>query len=159
MPSPAAAETSARIAPIVIDLVVRCPPQRAFDYFTRDIGRWWPLESHSVGLRDAVDVRVEPREGGHVVETLRDGSESVWGTVLAWKPGARFSMSWHPGRDAGTAQRVDVAFAPHADGTRVTLRHDGWEALGADASSVRDRYVPGWGLVFEQRFGGYCSAR
>ena len=31
------------LAPIVVDLVVPCPPDRAFDYFTRDIGRWWPL--------------------------------------------------------------------------------------------------------------------
>lgn len=156
--SPAAVKMQTQIPPVVVEIVVHCPPQRAFDYFTRDIARWWPLDSHSVGQADAIDVRIEPREGGRVIETLKDGSTSAWGTVLAWRPGSHFAMSWHPGRDETTAQRVDVTFASHPEGTRVKLVHDGWEALGDEAADVRDRYVPGWKLVFDQRYGGYCAA-
>lgn len=147
----------AEIAPIVVDLVVGCPPQRAFDYFTRDIGRWWPLESHSVGGGQAQDVRFEPRAGGRLVETLRDGAESVWGRVEEWRPGAFVRFSWHPGREAATAQWVEVAFAANPAGTRVTLTHGGWEALGATAAATRSNYVGGWAFVFGERYGGYCA--
>lgn len=153
--SPASA--TAEIAPIVVDLIVGCPPDRAFDYFTRDIGRWWPLASHSVGGAQALDVRFEPRAGGRLVESLRDGSESTWGTVEAWRPGERVRFSWHPGREPATAQWVEVTFARNPAGTRVTLTHGGWERRGETAAEQRGTYVGGWQFVFAERFGGYCA--
>jgi hypothetical protein len=154
---PARPAAAVEIAPIVVDLVVGCPPQRAFDYFTRDIGRWWPLASHSVGGEAAKGVRFEPRKGGRLVETLPDGSETTWGTVEDWRPGERVRFTWHPGREAATAQWVEVAFAANPAGTRVTLAHGGWEALGNAAAATRGNYVTGWQLVFGERFGGYCA--
>lgn len=146
------------LAPIVVDLVVSCTPVAAFDYFTRDIARWWPLPTHSVGGERAQSVRFEPRVGGRLVETLADGSESTWGTVEAWQPGERVRFSWHPGRDAATAQWVEVAFAANPAGTRVTLTHGGWERLGDEAAETRGNYVPGWQFVFGERFADYCAA-
>ena len=154
---PAAASIPAALAPIVVDLVVGCPPERAFAYFTRDVGRWWPLASHSVGREKAKDVRFEPGVGGRLVETLADGSTSAWGTVEAWHPGERLRFTWHPGRSPATAQWVEVTFAAHPSGTRVTLTHGGWGNLGEDAHATRGNYVPGWQLVLVDRFGGYCA--
>lgn len=152
------AVADAALAPIVVDVVVPAPPARAFDYFTRDIARWWPLATHSVGEADAVDVRFERHVGGRLVESLRDGSQCVWGTIDAWEPGVRLGFSWHPGRDPSTAQRVEVTFAVHADGTRVTLTHGGWERRGDEAAAVRGNYVGGWKIVLVERFGDYCKA-
>ena len=95
------------LAPMVLETTVPCPPERAFAYFTRDIARWWPLTLYSRGGADAQDVRFEPRVGGGLVETTRDGAAHRWGTVDAWDPGARIAFSWHPGRDDSAAQRVD----------------------------------------------------
>jgi uncharacterized protein YndB with AHSA1/START domain len=67
-------------------------------------------------------------------------------------------MTWHPGRAASTAQRLEVRFDEHDGGTRVTLVHSGWHALGADAAEVRQGYVAGWALVFDERFGGYSAS-
>jgi hypothetical protein len=156
--NPAAASVSSALAPVVVDLVVPCPPSRAFDYFTRDIGRWWPLETHSVGRDRAEGVRFEPRVGGRLVETLADGREATWGTVEAWQHAQRLRFSWHPGRDASTAQWVEVTFAANPAGTRVTLQHCGWERLDAKAIETRDHYVGGWAFVLGERFGGYCTA-
>lgn len=158
MPADPAVADANVLAPIVVEVVVAVPPARAFDYFTRDIARWWPLRTHSVGEADAVGVRFEGRAGGRLIESLRDGSECVWGTIEAWEPGARLRFSWHPGRDASTAQTVDVTFVAQAGGTRVTLTHDGWERRGDDAAKARDNYVGGWKLVLGERFGGYCDA-
>ena len=156
--SPAVADPSHALAPIVVDVVVPCPPDRAFDYFTRDIGRWWPLATHSLGEADAADVRFEPRVGGRLVETLRDGGEHVWGEVTAWRPGSQVAFSWHLGRDPSTAQCVDVQFAPTPGGTRVTLTHGGWERLPEGGETMRERYANGWKGVFVERFGAYCAS-
>ena len=154
--SPAVADPTAAIAPIVVDVVVPCPPDRAFDYFTRDIGRWWPLATHSLGEANAVDVRFEPRVGGRLVETSRDGGEHVWGEVTAWQPGRLVAFSWHLSRDPSTAQCVDVRFTPAPEGTRVTLTHGGWERLPQDGATMREGYASGWKTVFVERFGAYC---
>ena len=148
--------TPAALDPIVIDLVVPCPPERAFDYFTRDIGRWWPLATHSCGEADAVALALEPRIGGLLVEHTRDGTRHVWGEVTAWEPGRRVAFTWHPGRGIDWATHVDVAFAAHPSGTRVTLTHDGWDARD-DGARARENYADGWRLVLVERFGRYCS--
>jgi Activator of Hsp90 ATPase homolog 1-like protein len=155
--STAVADPQGALAPIVVDLVVPCPPDRAFEYFTRDIGRWWPVGTHSLGGQDATDVRFEPRAGGRLIESQRDGSEHAWGTVTSWQPGRQVAFSWHLNRDPVTAQWVDVRFAPNPTGTRVTLTHGGWERRD-DGAQVRESYVGGWKIVFNERYGGYCAS-
>jgi len=145
------------LAPLVFTLVVPCPPARAFDYFTRDIGRWWPLAGHSVGQAEPVGVAFEPHLGGRLVETLKDGSTRLWGHVTTWVPGRKLSFSWHPGRDASGAQSVEVSFVAHAEGTEVTLTHGGWERLGAEARAKRQQYQNGWPKVFGEAFGAYAG--
>jgi hypothetical protein len=152
------AAVDAPTTPVVAEVVVPCPPDRAFDYFARDIGRWWPLDTHSVGRANARGVRFEPRVGGRLVETLAEGSEAAWGTVETWCPGERLRFSWHPGREPATAQWVEIAFAPHRDGTRVVLTHGGWERLGERAAATREGYVGGWAFVLGERYGGHCAA-
>jgi uncharacterized protein YndB with AHSA1/START domain len=153
---PAAADSA--LAPIEIDVVVPCDAARAFDYFTRDIARWWPLDRYSCAEQDAVGVAFEPRVGGRLVETARDGTEHPWGTVSAWEPGRRLAFSWHPARDPATAQRIEVAFRDTGHGTRVTLTHGGWEALGKRAAASRDAYRNGWPTVLGQRYRDFCVA-
>jgi uncharacterized protein YndB with AHSA1/START domain len=150
-------DPSSVLAPLVVEVTVPAPPLRAFDYFTRDIARWWPLATHSVARDDAASVAFEGRAGGRLVETARDGDRCTWGTVETWEPGARLRFSWHPGRDAATAQWVEVTFVAVPGGTRVRLTHGGWDALHDDAASTRDHYVDGWALVFSACYGGYCS--
>ena len=41
--------TQAAIEPVHKTVVVRCSPERAYEVFTREIGTWWPLGSHSIG--------------------------------------------------------------------------------------------------------------
>ncbi len=60
MSHPEAPAAAPVVEPIVKDVLVRCDPARAFDTFTNSIGRWWPMEGHSVGGASA---RVEFRSG------------------------------------------------------------------------------------------------
>ena len=55
--------------------------------------------------------------------------------------------SWHPGRGEETAQEVEVTFAPEGGGTRVDIRHYGWEKLGDRLEEVVASYDEGWDKV------------
>ena len=145
------------LQPIVVTTTVPCAPMRAFDYFTLDIGRWWPLARHSCGGELAKDVRFEPHVDGGIVETTRDGTVHRWGTVTEWAPGARVAFSWHPGRGETTAQWVRVTFESVRGGTRVTLTHGGFETLGPDAHATRTGYASGWPPVLTVSYAEYCA--
>jgi uncharacterized protein YndB with AHSA1/START domain len=128
--------------------VVRVPPDTAFALFTEHLGAWWPLDTHSVGLDDAVGVVFEPGVGGRIVEAIAGGATSVWGTVDVWEPPARVRFSWHPGTPPDEATQVEVTFAESADGgTLVELVHSGWDRR-PDGAAARASYGPGWDFVF-----------
>jgi len=58
-------------------------PDAAFVYFTRDIGRWWPLSRHSCSGARAAGVSFERGEGGKLIETDVDGRQYIWDIVPA----------------------------------------------------------------------------
>ncbi len=130
---------------------VPCTAQVAFRIFTEDIDSWWPLATHSVGQGKAVSCTFEGHHGGRIYETLDDGSIRLWGSVLTWDPPRRMVFSWHPGRDASTAQEVEVTFEDLAGGmTRLELGHRRWETLGDEGAKLRERYQSGWPGVLEE---------
>ncbi|MDJ0827508.1 MAG: SRPBCC domain-containing protein [Rhodobacter sp.] len=147
--------------PIVKTVTVPLPSDRAFTLFTRDIAEWWPLDSHSLSAQEegqpARSVDIPAEVGGEVRETRPDGSTAPWGRVTDYTPGIRFGMTWHVGRSEAQASHVSVDFVAVADGTRVTLVHSGWQALGTEATAIRAGYVTGWDYVLHIRFARACG--
>jgi hypothetical protein len=141
--------TTTDIAPLTRTTFVACPPERAFAAFTGAIGQWWPLESHSVYGGNARSVAFED---GFLVERSAEGRSCTWGQVLTWNPPTSFSMTWHPGREAGEHTEVVFTFSPEGDGTRVDLEHTGWEIFGDQAVTRRASYADalGWDLVLTE---------
>lgn len=129
-------------------------PEDAFRVFTAGIASWWPLKTHSLSHDRANTCVLEPREGGTLHEIRDDGERIAWAEVLAWDPPRRLVLAWHPGRPEAEAQEVEVRFVADGDGTRVELEHRGWQALGAEAAALRERYDGGWEGVLVERFGG-----
>lgn len=138
---------AAPLAPVRASIRVSWTPDEAFRRFTSDMGRWWPLASHSVGGSAATGVTMTPRVGGEIVEAIADGSEAHWGTVTAWEPPHRVAFTWHPGRTPASGTQVEVRFVVDGTGTRVELTHRGWEALGSLATTARRGYPMGWAYV------------
>ena len=72
-----------RRPPVRQSTVVRSDREHTFGVFVRTIGVWWPVNPFSAGKDRVRDVTIEPRTGGRVYETWRDGTEVTWGELLA----------------------------------------------------------------------------
>jgi uncharacterized protein YndB with AHSA1/START domain len=131
----------ATVAPVRRAVAVAAGPERAFEVFTDQIGRWWPLATHSVfGERASVAF-----EDGRLVERFGD-QVSEWGEVLEWDPPRLLRLTWRPGNPAEEATEVTVRFHPDGDGTRVELEHVGWERHARPQQAAED-YSQGWPIV------------
>ena len=138
------------IEPVRKAVTVPAVPQRAFELFTAHMQEWWPLATHSVGAQDAVGVVFGGGVGGLIIETLADGTTSVWGTVTDWEPPHRVAFTWHAGTSEAEATRVEVTFTEDGPGrTVVVLVHSGWKHR-PDGASARDGYDSGWGPVINR---------
>ena len=136
--------------PVRKAVTVPAAPPRAFELFTAHIQEWWPLETHSVGAGKAAGIVFGEGAGAEIVETLADGTTSVWGTVTQWEPPHRVAFTWHAGTAKAEATRVEVTFTQDGPGsTVVRLVHSGWERR-PDGPSAREGYDSGWEPVIRR---------
>lgn len=133
-------------APVVKVVTVPVPATEAFRAFTQGLDTWWPFTTHSTAGGRRGTVAFGTDAGQHVVEIHPDGRREVWGTLTRWAPPELLTMTWHPGGDPARATELEVRFAETSDGTRVHLRHVGWEARD-DGAAARADYDTGWDTV------------
>ena len=149
------------IPPVIKTIVYAGSPEDAFDRFALDIGKWWPLGTHSVGKSaNAVSVGFNRLEaGGALVERGKSGELHVWGTITDIRRPCLISFTWHVGRQEDTAQLIEVRFDPDENGTtQVRLTHSGWERLGDGALDARQGYQTGWDFVLG-RYASFAEAQ
>lgn len=144
------------IDPIKKKLTVNVSPQRAFDVFTKEIGKWWPLDTHSASAgagATAKNLFIEPKVGGRIVEEMHDREISIWGEITIWRPGTKLEFTWHVQRPKSEQTIVTIDFLKNKLGTDIHLTHSGWDARVAEAASDREQYFSGWDYVFGECFG------
>ena len=123
---------------------VACPPEHAFETWGRRFSLWWPRD-HSATGEEELEVVLEPRVGGRIFERTSSGEEIDWGEITVWTPPLVIGYLWHLRRDRSDATDVEIRFVDRGDGTtRVEIEHSGWERLGTDAETWRDRNRGGW---------------
>jgi uncharacterized protein YndB with AHSA1/START domain len=141
-------------APIRKSLRVGAARQKAFDTFVGNMGGWW-MKSHSLLEAPQTDVVIEPRTGGRWYEIGADGSEQIWGKVLAWEAPDRILLAWQLNAewayDPDFETTVEVRFTPDGDATIVDFEHRDLERFGDNAQAVRGDYESGmeggWGQL------------
>lgn len=135
------------LGPVKATVLVARPPDWAFEWFTNRVGRWWPVATQSLDPERVVDVRLEGRLGGRLLEVHDDGTEHAWASVVGWRPPMALTLAWMAHADGGTTE-VDVTFEPAGMGsTWLRLEHRGWQGLGASAAADRESYRAGWPVV------------
>ncbi len=135
------------IEPLVKRVNVPGTTEVVFELFTSRIGEWWPRLTHSVGGDAAVSVEMGVGVGERIVEVTSDGTEHEWGRITDWAPGERVAFSWRPGLAPEQATHVAITVRSTAEGTEVTLVHDGWATRGENWEEMRGNYDTGWDLV------------
>ena len=123
-------------------ILVSAPLAVAFDVF---IGQqWWPVHTHHLAEPRGSEVVLEPFPGGRWYERAADGTETDWGTVIAWQPPYRLLLTWQVGprwtyeEDPSRGSEIEVTFTPdgpHA--TRVDFTHRHLERYGPEAERMR----------------------
>ncbi len=149
------------IEPVIVNVTIDREPGQVFDLFTRRIGEWWPLETHSLGASDnrtPKTVIMEPHIDGRIFEVSDDGVERLWGSVTEWDPGNNLAFTWHVGRAPESGTQVSVAFRrTDTGGTHITLTHDNWQVLGAEAEELHKSYSTGWPALLNDVFLPYAA--
>jgi uncharacterized protein YndB with AHSA1/START domain len=135
------------VPPVHKSVTVPIVPEKAFALFINEIGTWWPLATNSVGLERSTGISCGTSVGDELVETLSNGTTAVWGSVLESDPPHLIVLSWHAGRSADDANRLELTFTSSGEGgTIVELVHSGWERW-ADGAAQADGYSGGWDIV------------
>jgi len=142
---------------IVVALRVPAGPQRAFEVFTEQIGLWWrPSDLFAFTPRSPGILAFEPGEGGRLTETLPGGKVFEIGRITAWEPGRRLAFSWRQASFApGQATHVEVRFEAVGEETRVSVEHQGWDAVPAE--NVARHGFPN--AIFLQRHGEWWRSQ
>jgi uncharacterized protein YndB with AHSA1/START domain len=140
-----------KTAPIRKTLRVKASRQKAFDTFVA-MGGWW-MKSHSLTASGQKDVIIEPRAGGRWYEIANDGSEQLWGRVVAYEAPARLHLIWALNADwtydPDFETNVEVSFAEEGDHTIVTFEHRDLDRFGEQAQPTRDSMDGGWGELLD----------
>ncbi len=149
------------IAPVRCSLSVKAPPARAFEFFTRDIGRWWPKDK-TIGPAHAAEIVLEPHVGGRWFERAADGIETGWGKVLVWNPPERLVLGWQIDatwkHDPNFETEVELVFKPEGAGTLVSLEHRNLERFGDSAEKIKTQISGGWPAILNF-FAGFSAKR
>jgi uncharacterized protein YndB with AHSA1/START domain len=108
-----------KVPPVIKTVTYAGSPEDAFDRFAVEIGKWWPMETHSLGKAvDASSISFECLEaGGALVERCKSGDFHVWGSIVDIRHPRPISFTWHVGRPQDTAQLIEVTFDPKENGT------------------------------------------
>ncbi len=129
--------------PLRINFEVACASDHAFAIWTGRIGTWWPADHTVSGEPEAVVL--EGWVGGRIYETTSNGEEHEWGVITAWRPPAFLAYRWHLGAGPESATDVEIAFLSLDDGgTKVEVKHWGFESIGKPSSELRRRNQVGW---------------
>lgn len=126
---------------VVRTVTVPLPVDQAFRMFTEQFDLIKPREHNLMDVPIARTV-MDVRPGGEIRDEAQDGTQCVWGEVLAVEPPALLRFSWLIGptwevQPRENASEVEVRFTAEGEGsTRVALRHfkldrhgPGWESL------------------------------
>lgn len=137
-------------APVEHEVIVPVDIDTAFRLYVTRPGRTHPSDGQS---GNPADIVYEPFVGGRWYERDHTGREHDWGRVLVWEPPWRLTLAWMVNANRGVwgydpdpahASCAEITFEPVESGTRVRVRHTGFERHGPAGSSIRSGVDNGW---------------
>jgi len=143
---------------------VNAPLAVAFDVFVAQ--QWWPVDTHHLAEPHGIEAVLEPFVGGRWYERAADGSETDWGTVLAWQPPYRLLLTWQVSalwtyeENPARASQIEVTFTPEGPhATRVDLTHRHLERYGTQAERMQQILDEKGGAAVLAAFAAHIAAQ
>jgi uncharacterized protein YndB with AHSA1/START domain len=128
--------TETVMTPVVCTVEIAAPREKVFSLFTtpQELVRWWP---------DAVTL--DAKEGGDMRLEF-EGRGVVRGTITRFEPPSALGFTWIRDVAPDVVTQVEVELTELEDGgTRVELRHTGWEAVPEEqVAEWRAIHEAGW---------------
>ncbi len=137
-------------------IYVETSPDVAFKIYTEEIDQWWPWQGAQFRYtfagpdREPDRILFEAKEGGRFYEVFADGGTYDIGKVVSYEPPERFAYTWKAPDWPGETT-IELTFHAEGEGTRVSLRHWGFEAAG-----VPDM-AEGYGVGHEEILGMFAA--
>ena len=121
---------------IRLEIALTAPVLAVWDAIVNDEHRaaWWPY------------LELDARPAGRLTERWRnaEGREVVTsGDVVEAHAPHRLRSTWRDDDWVGTTD-VELELLTEGNGTRLRLRHYGWDRLGERGRSLRAAHVAGW---------------
>lgn len=153
---PLRAAPNPALAPVRASVLVKAKPERAFQVFAHELGRWWPRGFTFSGEQRFAAAGIEPVPGGRWFECDDTGREISWGDVRAYVPGKRLVLSWaisayRTPEAPRHASEIEVRFSPEGRRTRVAIEHRLFGRHGEGAVEMRAGMASplGWGFILD----------
>lgn len=140
----AVAVADAELGTILATVEIAAPPERVFEALTRseDVLRWWRTEDAYKTTFWEADVRA----GGkwRAEGNMSDGRNyKVTGEFTEVDAPRKLAFTWNADWDAPNETRVTYMLEPLEEGTRLTLRHEGFAGRGGACRN----HTAGWERV------------
>jgi hypothetical protein len=129
---------------IVKSVVLPLAPVAAFELFTRRISEWWPADRRHT--QDPAS-HITLLSSGRFYERARDGHEVDLGAVRTWEAPARIVLDFFVATGIEHPTEVEITFAAHDGGTRVTVTHRPTGSSAALWTQLAWRYQQSWDAV------------
>ena len=142
-------------------IMLDCAPVIAFEVFTYDMAKWWPMETHSISAGNATlpaNLIVERKEDGRIVEIDSNGKAHLWGHFQIYQAPFRVLIAWHVNELPSRSTYIEIVFGMETNGkTIVVLTHGGWDVFGEQEEQKRADYESGWDFVFGECYKNACQ--
>ena len=150
--------TDFTVPPVVKTIDLPVGATEAFKHYVQGLPQWFPLNKFFMGETPPKECCVETHLGGRLFERTNEGKELVWGHITVWEPPHRLAYTWQVGTAPEKAQLIEITFADTSEGSKLTLRHSGWEKLGEHGARAREGYDGGWEFVLGSCYRAYVLA-
>lgn len=141
---------------VLVALRIDATPERVFEAFTEEIGRWWrPNGLFQPSPTPGGQLSIEPGVGGRLLENHVNAGEEEIGRILVWDPPNRLVLTWRPTSFTDDQEtEVHVRFEPVGGITRVVVEHFGWDAI-PETHATRHGFPL---FAFQQRLGEWWQS-
>lgn len=140
---------------ISMELPIAAAPERVYQSFVSETGCWWPKQ-YLMG-RGSVDIVLDARPGGMLMETDSAGGGTAWAQVISLYPGRSIRLGIPEGVYWSGPGHYSLRFDAAEDGTTLLkLEHQSTQQKSAEGDG-HSGYVQGWTTILAERLKPYCE--